>query len=72
MEHFEDQFLLNLKKEIYEDSFSIVGVEVIPVDLGLEDNLLRAIDLIEFDNKVGVCDSDKIKVIEVTTTDKEF
>ena len=72
MKHLKDQFLFNLEKEIYEDSFSIVGVEIIPVYLGLEDNLLRTIDLIELDNKVGVCDSDKIEVIEVAATDKEF
>lgn len=42
------------------DSLSVVWVEVIPINLGLEDNFLWLVNFLEFNNEKRVGNSDKV------------
>jgi hypothetical protein len=77
--NFKDEFLFDwigigvtFEEEVNCDGLSVVGVQVIPVYLALEQGFFWTIVLLEFHNKEGVSDSDEVQVVKIAATNKKL
>lgn len=61
-----------LEEVVEGDGLGVIGVEIVPVDFGLEYFALGFVGLLEFDDEEGVGDGDEVEVGEVAAAEEEF
>ena len=64
--------VLTLEEEVDEDCLCVVGVQVVPIDLRLQDSFLWPLVLEQLNNQEGIGHRHEVKIVEVAAADEQF